>query len=84
MMPKKWVAHTVPFAPNVTGRFTERTFDEDGIPEEQDVEATCSNCGAVFKRKCTSGMVRQLIHTFATVHLHRHCLSAIPKAAKTA
>lgn len=60
-----------PHAPHVTGRWTQRVFDDDGIPEEQTVVAKCATCGAEFKRACASGHVRAHVMRFALVHHHR-------------
>ncbi len=69
-----WVDWTPEQALHVRGRYTAREWDaEAGLFEEQRVEATCTfeGCNAVFKRVCSSGRPRELIATFATVHLHR-------------
>lgn len=69
-----WVEWTPEQAPHVRGRYTARVWDhETQLHEEQRVEATCTfdGCNGVFKRSCSSGRPRELIATFATVHLHR-------------
>jgi hypothetical protein len=68
-----------PYAPrwagaHVTGQYSAMTRDESGIPEEQLVTASCSQCGATFRRKCSSGQPRSHIDRFAQVHLHRNVL----------
>lgn len=77
----EWIDWSPEQAPHVRGRYQARVWNaEEGMHEEQRVEATCSfaGCGAVFKRACTSGRVRELITTFATVHLHRDPFSPKP------
>ena len=39
------------------------------------IDATCTTCGAVYKRRCSSGLMRQHIANFARVHLHRDPLN---------
>lgn len=70
-----------PDIPHVVGRWTQRTFDESGLPEEQLVEAECQHpgCGAQFKRHCASGHVREHVMRFALVHLHRDVFFTRPK-----
>ncbi|GAC1459817.1 MAG: hypothetical protein PVSMB8_15250 [Vulcanimicrobiaceae bacterium] len=63
--------YTPAWATHVTGKYTERTINADGMPEEQRIEATCSTCGATWKGGCLTGMVREHIARFAYVHLHR-------------
>lgn len=63
-----WTAWTPPSAPHVTGRWTGRVLDDNGLPEEQRVEAECKHCKAIYKRACTSGLVRQHVLRFAHVH----------------
>lgn len=70
-----WVDFSPPWAPHVKGSYTDRTFDEDGLPEEQKVRATCTVCGTVFQRTCASGQVRTHITTFARLHVHRDPLN---------
>jgi hypothetical protein len=60
------------WAPHVRGYYYDRLPDEDGIPEEAEVGASCGQCGSVFKRMCASGMMRQHIANFAIAHTHRH------------
>lgn len=76
-----WTEVRPPAAPHVVGRFNRRTFDEDGIPEEQLVEARCEHpgCGGAFKRRCSSGLVQEHIARFATVHLHRDIFHVRPR-----
>jgi hypothetical protein len=64
-----WVKYSPAFAAHVRGRYTARVADEDGIPEEQKVEARCFTCDAPFKRTCSSGLVTQHIDRFARVHV---------------
>ncbi len=69
-----WVAWVPEQAQHVQGRYTQRQWNaEEQLFEPQRVEATCTfqGCGTVFKRECSSGRVRELIVTFAAVHLHR-------------
>jgi len=76
-----WTEVRPPAAPHVIGRFNRRTFDEDGMPEEQLVEARCEHagCGGTFKRRCSSGLVQEHIARFATVHLHRDAFHVRPR-----
>lgn len=78
-----YVEYSLHWSPHVKGRYTERTVDEDGIPEEQKVEAFCQVCNTMFRRTCSSGMVRQHIAMFAQVHVHRNPLSDPFPGAKT-
>lgn len=69
-----WVAWAPRGVAHVAGRYEPRRWDpETRTYEEQRVEARCSypGCGAEFRRSCSSGRVRELIATFASVHLHR-------------
>lgn len=66
----KWEAYSPPLLPHVLGRFTVATFDEDGMREEQRVEARCGLCDAPFRRTCSSGLVKEHIDTFGKVHEH--------------
>lgn len=59
-----------PWAPHVAGRYTERLVVE-GEVQDQVVEATCSQCGDSFRRRCSSGQVRAHIAAFAQAHVHR-------------
>jgi hypothetical protein len=68
--------YSPPWAPHIAGYYYEREVDEDGIPLEAEVGATCGTCGAVFKRMCSSGLMRHWICTFARVHLHRDPLNS--------
>lgn len=76
-----WTEVRPPAAPHVLGRFTRRTFDESGLPEEQTVEARCEHpgCGATFRRMCSSGLVQEHIARFAVVHLHRDVFYQRPR-----
>ena len=65
---------TPPWAPLVKGWYTDR--DEDG---EGEVGAECTKCLGSFKRKCTSGLMRQHISNFARSHIHRNPLDPIPR-----
>lgn len=80
MAERKWVEWSPPKAPWVKGRYTERTFDADGLPEEQEVEVRCEHPGCdspgVWRRRCSSGQVRGHIATYALVHAHRDALAA--------
>lgn len=67
----KWEPYDPSFAPHVKGRYTARVFDQElGMYEEQIVEAVCETCKATFRRACSSGLVRQHITRFASVHTH--------------
>lgn len=59
------------WATHIDGSYTERTVDDDGMPEPQQVFCKCEVCGHQWQTKCSSGLVRQHISTFARVHLHR-------------
>ena len=76
----RWTAWSPPNAPHVKGRYTERTYDEDQLPEEQTVEAWCEHpdCDSkgVWTRRCSSGQVRSHIATYGLVHAHRDHLRA--------
>lgn len=63
-----WTEWSPASVPHVKGRWTQRVIDTDGLPEEQMIEATCTGCGAVFKRTCTSGLVKSHVLRFAHVH----------------
>jgi hypothetical protein len=65
-----WEEYSPASAPHVRGRFTAETFDEDGVREEQRVEARCGICETPFRRTCSSGLVREHIDRFAKVHTH--------------
>lgn len=73
---ESWVEWTPGFARHVVGRYTVRTFDEDGIPEPQRVEAVCNVCGARWQGQCLSGQVRTHIARFGAVHAHRDPFAA--------
>lgn len=62
----RWEAYSP--ALHIVGRFTRLTKDEDGIAEEQRIEARCLHCDTPFKRTCSSGLVTQHIDRFAAVH----------------
>lgn len=66
-----WETWSPEWAPFVQGQFTKRTFDEDGLPDEQRIVVSCSSCGATWQRTCTSGLVKNHINTFARLHIHR-------------
>lgn len=72
----EWVEWTPANNPLIRGRYTRRTFDEDGLAEEQRVEASCSRCGATWQGRCLSGQVRSHIARFSVVHLHRDTMAA--------
>ena len=76
-----WSEWRPPYAPHVLGRWTQRVFDDDGLPEEQKVVVRCEfpGCGGVFERACTSGLVQQHVQRFAIVHLHRDVLYVRPR-----
>lgn len=69
-MRETWSSWTPAHATHVTGRWTQRVFDDDGLPEEQRVVIDCSACGAHYERGCTSGLVQSHIQRFTYVHLH--------------
>lgn len=65
-----WTEWSPPGVPHVAARWTQRVLDPvDGLPEEQRVEVTCTACGAVYKRGCTSGLVKGHALRFAAVHV---------------
>lgn len=68
--------YSPPWNPNVVGWHTDR--DEDG---EAEVGAQCTVCKNSFKRKCTSGLMRQHIAQFALAHVHRGPLDPMPKVS---
>ncbi|MGA7120384.1 MAG: hypothetical protein WBY94_09820 [Polyangiaceae bacterium] len=67
------------YAPHVKGHYEDREIGPDGEPEEAEVGAECGICGAAFKRKCKSGLMREWISRFAIAHLHRDPLSTPKK-----
>lgn len=75
----EWVEWSPQSAPHVKGRYTRRTFDEDGQPEEQRWEARCETCGGSHQGGCMSGNVRSHIARFAAQHLHRDPLAPVPR-----
>ena len=56
---------------HVVGTYEDRAYDEDGLPEIQDVHVVCRVCAAEWKTGCTSGNPNRLIARFAARHLHR-------------
>ncbi len=68
-------------AKHVVGTWNQRTFDDDGMPEEQTVKLRCEypGCGAELVRKCSSGLVLQHVQRFAIVHLHRDVFHVRPR-----
>jgi len=74
--PKPLVEFRPQFAPHVSGRFAERTFDHRGLPNSQLWTAYCERCGDAKQGSCDSGQVRQHIQRFAMVHLHKDPLDA--------
>ena len=72
----EWIEWSPGFAPHVKGKYTRRTFDDDGLPEEQHIRVHCTHCGDTWDRECLSGQVRGHIARFATAHLHRDPLAA--------
>ena len=72
---EKWIP---PWAPHVVGEYDmPREFREDGLPEAQWVEMTCTHAECASRPKphyrvpCTSGNVRQHVARFALVHMHK-------------
>lgn len=78
-MRETWSAWTPAHAPHVTGKWTQRVFDSDGMPEEQRVVIDCKVCGAHYERGCTSGLVQSHIQRFSFVHLHRDVFHVRPR-----
>jgi len=62
------------FAKHVVGSWNRRTFDDDGLPEEQTIEMRCDHCGTTAQRKCASGLPMSHVQRFTVVHLHRDAL----------
>ncbi len=61
-----------PFANHVVAVYDfPRTFNEDGLPNPQEIDLKCEKCGATWKTMCTSGAVRSHIMNFAVVHVHK-------------
>jgi len=56
------------FAVHVRGRYTKRTWDEDGTVIPQLVETQCLRCGTTWKTECQSGQVRRHIANFGAAH----------------
>lgn len=82
-MPERvWVAWSPRFAPHVEGRYSERVLDEDGLPEPQRVECTCTKCGAKWQTDCSSGQVRGHIAKFGVVHAHSDPIGTAPKVVR--
>lgn len=71
-----WVGWDPPISEHVSGWYTERHYDENGIGEEQHVLAVCRKCGVRFQRRCSSGQVRTHIQRFGAVHRHIDPLEA--------
>lgn len=78
-----WEEWSPAWAQHVRGRFT-RPVVEDGVRQEQRVEASCAwpGCGAVWRGTCASGRVRAHVARFAAVHAHRDALGSQRKAQK--
>lgn len=74
-----WSSWTPANAPHVTGKWTQRVFDDDGLPEEQRVVIDCERCGAHYERGCTSGLVQSHIQKFTFVHLHHDVFHVTPR-----
>jgi hypothetical protein len=74
-----WDMWIPPYATHVEGKWTRRVVNEEGFPEPQKVEMTCSQCGASWKTVCTSGLVHGHIQKFALVHLHRDVFNVTPR-----
>lgn len=79
LVSKVWISWRPEWASHIDGRYTEREVSEDGLPEEQRVEAKCNTCGAEWKIGCTSGSVRQHIQKFAFIHTHTDPLHVVKK-----
>jgi hypothetical protein len=73
------ISYSPIWAPHVRGEWTERTYDEDGLPEEQSVTIVCGECKGVHRMKCTSGLAREHVQRFARAHLHRDPMSNAKK-----
>ena len=73
-----WTAWRPPAAEHVVGRWSQRVFDEYGMPEPQRVEMQCEQCGVTWQTICSSGLVRAHVQRFALVHLHRAVLHHVP------
>lgn len=56
---------------HVSGKWTARVVDEDGLPEPQKVHVACSQCGAEYNTVCSTGSVKTHITRFAYVHIHK-------------
>ncbi len=68
------------WAPHILGKYDERTFTDDGLPEEQKVIVFCTVCKTTWKTTCTSGSVRQHIQRFAYIHQHNDPFEVAKKA----
>ncbi len=66
-------------ASHVVGRWTQRVFGDDGMPEEQKIVITCEHCKHEHKMGCTSGLVQSHVQRFAFVHLHRDVFHVRPR-----
>jgi hypothetical protein len=68
----KWTEYSPPFALHVKGKFTERKVDQDtGMPDPQLIVADCEICKAHWQGSCMTGNVRNWIHKFGLIHIHR-------------
>ena len=66
-------------APHVEGSWTQRTFDDNGMPEPQTVKMKCEKCGTTWQVPCSSGLVRAHVQRFSLQHLHRDVLNHVPR-----
>ena len=69
----KWASH-------VKGTYSERQYDEGGIPEPQLVQCWCEwpECGAYWQIHCETGATRAHIARFASVHIHKDVFAPRP------
>lgn len=71
-MAEKRFEYSPKWAPHVVATIDEPEVDmATGLREEQKIDARCGTCGAIFHRTCSSGLVREHVNRFATLHVHR-------------
>lgn len=71
-----WEDYRPAFALHILGRYEQRQFDEDGLPETQHWTAYCEKCNTAHQGACDSGQVKKHIQRFAVVHMHADPLAA--------
>jgi hypothetical protein len=78
--PPQWEEWRPPYASHVVGRWTKLEAEPDGAHLPQTYTMTCELCNQSWgPTKCTSGLIKNHIATFAIQHLHRSPLEAPTK-----